>query len=159
MKITFEGSTAEVVGAMAEFIARASDLYSAGSEGAPAACDAPAGITVVSAGPGRPVGSKDSAPRTRTRKAKAEPINAETPAATPPAEEKQPALAAAPAISAPAVSAPKLADAQAALAALFEAKGMQDSLKVLARFKVKKVQELNPADFADFIEAATTAVK
>ena len=167
MKITFEGSTlAEVLAGVVEFV----EVLDGGFVNSPPKAEFTGAALQDAIGPGRPAGAKDSSPRKRgPNKAKVTtlaavapdvskapvqtlpPINAETPAA------EGPALKTVLAAEAPAVSAPKLADAQNALAALFEAKGMTDSLKVLAEFKVKKVQELKPDAYTSFIAYANAA--
>jgi len=50
-----------------------------------------------------------------------------------------------------AASAPKTADAQAAIAKLFDAQGLQGAMFVLSRYGVKAVRELKPEQYAPFI--------
>lgn len=52
---------------------------------------------------------------------------------------------------APAAAAPKTADAQAAVAKLFEAKGLAAAMDVLSRYGAKAVRELKPEQYAPFI--------
>jgi len=120
------------------------------------------------AGPGRPVGSKDKAPRAKRGGKNAE----QAPAALgtePGTAPIKPNAAAAPATAAP-VSAPATTfeaieqtppatqeEAKEALSALFEKQGLTVSLNVLSRFGAKRIVDLKPEQYGALVAAAKRA--
>lgn len=119
---------------------------------APAPAEAP-----VKRGRGRP--PKNAAPDAGgPTSAAAIPASAAAPVAAPPtAAPVAPEPAASPAAGAAAVpeaAQPSQADAQAALEAVFEAKGLVVAQGLLKQFGASRLREVKPADYAAFIAAA-----
>jgi len=84
-----------------------------------------------------------------------EPVAAGQDAVAPDASD---ASAESPAPAAPAATAPSAAEAQAALEALFNEKGIEAARKTLGAFGVQRLKDLKEADRAAFIVAAKEAL-
>ena len=96
----------------------------------------------------------------RTRRTKAEIAAAKIESAAPQEQRTANILAADVGIAPPVVAAAstgKLEDAQAAMESMFNAKGIQTAQALLQRFGVKRVRELKPEQFAEFVTDAGRA--